>query len=84
MKTILTSLAILLASAVGAGLSSCVVHGHGHGHGGVAVTVPAVHVHDSYCGHYYYGDRWYHYSGHRHGHGCGHVYIGGRWTVQIN
>ena len=80
MKTIL---AILLTTAVGAGVSACVVHTHGRG-GGVAVVVPAVHVHDDYCGHYYHGDSWYLYQGHRHGPGCGHVYIGGRWTLRVN
>ena len=80
MRTMMT---ILLATIVGAGVTACVVHAHGP-HGGVAVVVPTLHVHDEHCGHYYYHDSWYLYSGHHHGPGCGHVYIGGRWTVRIN
>lgn len=83
MKTIL---AMTLAVVAGTGLSACVVHSHGRGggHVGVEVAVPVVHVHDAYCGHYYYGDRWYYHERHSHGPGCGHVYIGGRWTIRVN
>lgn len=80
-RLILFAAGLFLAACV---LPGCLVHRHrghvhGHGHVDVEVAVPVVHVHDEFCGHYYYGGVWYYSAGHRHGHGCGHVHRGGRW-----
>ncbi len=76
-------LAMTMAIALSAVVPGCVVHGRGYGHGhlhtDVEVTVPLVHVHDSYCGHYWHGGVWYYRTGHHHGPGCGHLFTGGRW-----
>ncbi len=47
---------------------------------GAEVVVEPGHVHTEWCGHYYYGGRWYYSQGHRHGPGCGHVLRGGVWV----
>jgi len=70
-------LMLILALAAAAVTGGCVVPAHPHGE--VAV-IETGHVHSEYCGHYYYGDRWYVHHNHRHGPGCGHVYRGGIWV----
>ena len=79
MKT----LRILLCGALAIlGTQGCIVYDdYPYHHGAVAVEIGAGHVHDAYCGHYYYGGRWYISAGHRHCYGCGHAWIGGRWVV---
>jgi hypothetical protein len=87
---------LLLALSVAALLGGCVVHAHSGppphrtviveeeyrpAPTGNVVVVERVHVHDDFCGHYWYNGAWYLHTGHRHGPGCGHVFHDGHWVM---